>query len=77
MMKTQILEKAYMPDPSPTGAHSQGGKAGLTIMVLVLAVGLIGVPVYLYKKKKAAKAAEADSLMAHQYEAARTHSQTV
>ena len=77
MMKTQILEKAYRPDPSPTGAHSQGGKAGLAIMVLILATALIGVPVFLYKKKKARKAREADSLMAHQYEATRTHSQVV
>ena len=77
MMKTQILEKAYMPDPSPTGAHSQGGKAGLAIMVLVLATALIGVPVVMYKKKKARKAREADSLMNHQYEATRTHSQAV
>lgn len=74
MMKTHLLEKAYMPDPKPTGAHSQGGKAGLTIMVLVLVVGLIGVPVVLYKKKKARKAAENDALMSTQYEAARTQS---
>ena len=61
MMKTQILEKAYMPDPTPTGAHSQAGKAGLAIMVLVLATALIGVPVVMYKKKKARKAAEAEA----------------
>ena len=71
MMKTQILDKSYMPDPTPTGAHSQGGKAGLTIMVLILAVALIGVPVVMYKKKKARKAAEAEaaeeSLVSNEY----------
>ena len=74
MMKTQLLEKVYSPDPLPTGAHSQGGKAGLAIMVLILTAALIGVPVVLYKKKKARKAAEQDALMEAQYEPARTQS---
>ena len=70
MMKTQLLEKVNSPDPVPTGAHSQGGKAGLAIMVLVLTVALVGVPVFLYKRKKARKAAEQDALMEGQYEPA-------
>ena len=77
MMKTQLLEKVWAPDALPSGAHSQGGKAGLAIMVLVLTVALIGVPVVLYKKKKAKKAAEQDALMNAQYEPARTQSATV
>lgn len=77
MMKTQLLEKVWAPDALPSGAHSQGGKAGLAIMVLVLTIALIGLPVVLYKKKKAKKAAEQDALMNAQYEPARTQSATV
>ena len=74
MMKNQLLEKVNSPDPLHTGAHYQGGKAGLAIMVLILTVALIGVPVVLYKKKKARKAAEQDALMEAHYEPARTQS---
>jgi hypothetical protein len=72
MMKTQILAKAWAPEPNPSGAHSQGGKAGLAIMVLVIFIAAVVVPVMLWKQKKkrrAMGAAEADSLVRNEYAA--------
>ncbi|DBA78463.1 hypothetical protein WJX79_001206 [Trebouxia sp. C0005] len=72
MMKTQILAKEWAPEPKPSGAHSQGGKAGLAIMVLVIFVAAVVVPVMLWKqkkKKRAMAAAEADSLVKNEYAA--------
>lgn len=72
MMKTQILAKEWAPEPKPSGAHSQGGKAGLAIMVLVIFIAAVVVPVMLWKQKKrkrALAAAEADSLVKNEYAA--------
>ena len=63
MMKTQILQKVYAPESLPGGVHSQGGKAGITLAALVVFCALIVAPVVHYKRKKKAKAAEAESLV--------------
>ena len=65
-MKTQILSKKWAPEPKPTGAASQGGKAGITLAALFAFVALVVVPVMMWKQKKkrrALQAAEADSLV--------------
>jgi hypothetical protein len=66
MMKTQILSKEWAPDPKPTGASSQGGKAGITLAVLFVFVAAVVVPVMIWKQKKrrrAAAQAEAEALV--------------
>ena len=69
-MKTQILANAWAPEPKPSGVHSQGGKAGLAIMVLAIFIAAVVVPVMLWKqKRKAMAAAEADSLVRNEYAA--------
>ena len=67
MMRTQILAKEYAPEHKASGAHSQGGKAGLSIMVLVIVVVGVVVHVMKYKQKKRRRAAEAEALMGNQY----------
>ena len=66
MMKTQILSKEWAPEPKPSGAHSQGGKAGITLAVLFVFVAAVVVPVMMWKQKKkrrAAAQAEAEALV--------------
>ncbi|KAA6422589.1 MAG: hypothetical protein FRX49_07450 [Trebouxia sp. A1-2] len=66
MMKTQILSKEWAPEPKPTGAASQGGKAGITLAVLFVFVAAVVVPVMMWKQKKrrrAAAQAEAEALV--------------
>ena len=70
MMKTQILSKEWAPEPKPTGAASQGGKAGITLAAMFVFVAVIVVPFMMYKQKKkraALQAAEADSLVNNEY----------
>lgn len=67
MMRTQILAKEYAPEHKASGAHSQDGKAGLSIMVLVIVVVGVVAPVMKHKQKKRRRAAEAEALMGNQY----------
>ena len=62
MMKTQILQKEWAPEPKPSGVASQGGKAGITLAALFVFVALIVVPVMMWKQKKKRRAlAQADA----------------
>lgn len=71
MMKTQILQKVYAPESLPGGVHSQGGKAGVTLAALAVFCALIVAPIVVYKrKKKARQAAEAESLVKNEFDAA-------
>lgn len=66
MLKTQILSKVYQPESAGSGAHSQGGKAGITLAALLVFVCLIVVPVVMYKRKKKARQAEQEELVSNE-----------
>ena len=75
MMKTQILSKGWAPEGKPTGAASQGGKAGLALMVLFIFVAAVVVPVMMWKQKKkrrALAAAEAEALVNNEHQSGAT-----
>ena len=77
MMKTQILQKEWAPEAKPSGAASQGGKAGITLAALFVFVAAVVVPVMMWKQKKkrrALAAAEAEALVNN--EVTRTDSST-
>ena len=74
MMKTQILSKEWAPEAKPTGAASQGGKAGLALMVLFIFVAAVVLPVMMWKqkKKRALAAAEAEVLVNNEHQSGAT-----